>query len=330
MYFRQHPPAPAVVLFLLVVATGCDVSRRSGSTAPTPVEMPAVAPPAALPSIESFLGSWRSGQSAPARVAASAGASPSAVPELRACRNFQWDVNSQSRTAVSGALSVECADGITLGANATGDLTSANSLALNVGGTANLPGVGACAFTLAGPGTLLDADTLKIDYTGTTCLGPVAGSATLFRNRLFPEPPAPPPPPPPAPPTEPTAPPPPPAPSIPCVSNDGWLVAQCVERTFPERLVAGVSLSQRQANMAFLRDRIIEAGRCGGLDLAWNLKRGVGPHSIDALAWRHANGFVDVVDIGAAYDDTSRPLELNWLIVAGPPGYDPYPHPGCR
>ena len=30
---------------------------------------------------------------------------------------------------------------------------------------------------------------------------------------------------------------------------------------------AGVSLSQRQANMAFLRDRIIEAGRCGGLDL---------------------------------------------------------------
>jgi len=50
----------------------------------------------------------------------------------------------------------------------------------------------------------------------------------------------------------------------------------------------------------------------------------------DALAWRHPNGFVDVVDVGAAYDDTSQPLGLMWQIVAGPPGYDPYPHPGCN
>jgi hypothetical protein len=37
-----------------------------------------------------------------------------------------------------------------------------------------------------------------------------------------------------------------------------------------------------------------------------------------------------VVDIGAAYDDTSRPLGLQWGIVAGPPGYDPYPRPSCK
>lgn len=333
MFFRYHPFASVILPFLLVATVGCEASRRSGPAAPTPTEVPAATSASPAPSIESFLGSWRSEPSAqPARAAAASGAlaAPSAVPELRGCRNFQWDVNSQSRTAISGAMSVECADGITLSANAIGELTSASSLALTVAGTANLPGVGACAFTLTGPGTLLDADTLQIDYTGTTCLGPVAGTATLFRNRLFPEPPAPEPPPAPAPPAEPTPPTPPPAPSIPCVSNDGWNIVQCVERTFPERLAAGISLDQRQANMAFLRDRIIEAGRCGGLDLAWNLKRGVGPHSIDALAWRHAGGFVDVVDIGAAYDDTSRPLELNWLIVAGPPGYDPYPHPGCN
>ncbi|MCC7044254.1 MAG: hypothetical protein IT183_10340 [Acidobacteria bacterium] len=330
MFVTHHQFAPAILLSFLVVTAGCEASRRSSPAGPTPIEVPAIAPPPA-PSIESFLGVWRSASGAPARLATpSATATPTAVPELRGCRNFQWDVNSQSRTAISGALSVECADAITLSANATGELTSATSLALIVAGTANLPGVGACAFTLAGPGTLVDIDTLKIDYTGTTCLGPVAGSVTLIRDRLFPPPPAPvpPPPAPPASPTDPT-PPPPPAPSIPCVSSDGWLIVQCIERAFPERLVAGVSHDQRVANMAFLRDRIIEAGRCGGLDLAWNLKRGVGPHSIDALAWRHANGFVDVVDIGAAYDDTSRPLELNWLVVAGPPGYDPYPHPGC-
>jgi hypothetical protein len=113
-----------------------------------------------------------------------------------------------------------------------------------------------------------------------------------------------------------------------CASNNGDAIVQCVANTYPSRLAAGVSLDQRIANMEFLRDRIIEAGICGGLDLAWNKKRGTGPHSTDALAWRH--GVDDVVDIGAAYDDTSRPLGLQWGIVAGPPGYDPYPRPSCK
>jgi hypothetical protein len=114
-----------------------------------------------------------------------------------------------------------------------------------------------------------------------------------------------------------------------CASNNGDAIVRCVSATYPDRLAAGVSLDQRIANMEFLRDRVIEAGICGGLDLARNLKRGVGPHSIDAIAWRH-NGIDDVVDIGMAYDDTSRPLALQWGIVAGPPGYDPYPRPTCR
>jgi len=112
--------------------------------------------------------------------------------------------------------------------------------------------------------------------------------------------------------------------------GDGEAVVACVAATYPERLVAGVSLSERESNMEFLRDRVIEVGICGGLDLAWNLKRGVGPHSTDAIAWKLPSGFVEVVDIGVAFDDTSIPLELSWQIVAGPPGYDPYfPRPSC-
>ena len=112
--------------------------------------------------------------------------------------------------------------------------------------------------------------------------------------------------------------------------NNGPAIVACVARQYPERLVAGVSHAQREANMAFLRDRVIETGICGGLDLAWNRKRGDGPHSIDALAWR-VNGRDEVVDIGVAYDDPSIPLVLTWGIVAGPPGYDTYqPRPSCR
>ena len=77
---------------------------------------------------------------------------------------------------------------------------------------------------------------------------------------------------------------------------------------YPDRLVAGVSLSQRQANMAYVRDRMIEAGICGGMDLAWNLKRGGPERSIDYLAYRKAGRWIGV-DIGSAYDDTSIRLE---------------------
>jgi hypothetical protein len=98
---------------------------------------------------------------------------------------------------------------------------------------------------------------------------------------------------------------------------------------YPQYLAAGVSHNQRVSNMEFLRDRMIEAGICGGLDLAWNKKRGNGPHSTDALAWRTGSGHVEVVDIGLAYDDTGIPLRLTWGIVEGPSGYDPYPRPNC-
>lgn len=113
-----------------------------------------------------------------------------------------------------------------------------------------------------------------------------------------------------------------------CASSNGNYIAQCIMGKYPQYLAAGVSHGQRVSNMEFLRDRMIEAGICGGMDLAWNLKRGVGPRSTDALAWR-VNGRVEVVDIGLAFDDTGIPLQLTWGIVGGPPGYDPYPRPNC-
>lgn len=106
-------------------------------------------------------------------------------------------------------------------------------------------------------------------------------------------------------------------------------VIAIVASRYPERLAAGVSLEQRIANMEFLRDRIIEVGICGGLDFAWNRKMN-GIRSIDAIDYRHGeNDALDVIDLALSYDDTSRPLELHWLTVEGPAGWDPYPAPAC-
>ncbi len=104
-----------------------------------------------------------------------------------------------------------------------------------------------------------------------------------------------------------------------------------VTARYPDRLLAGVSHDERVANMEFLRDRVIEEGRCGGLRLAWNLKRGTGPRSIDAIGWQHGdNDILDVVDIAHAYDDTHAPLRLHWIVVSGPAGWDPGAETKCQ
>ena len=96
-----------------------------------------------------------------------------------------------------------------------------------------------------------------------------------------------------------------------CASNDGNYIVNCIAAKYPEKLVAGISLHQRQENMMFLRDRIIEAGKCGGLDLGHNLKRGGPEISIDFLAERR-NGQVYGHDIAFDYDNTSTKLMLYW------------------
>ena len=66
------------------------------------------------------------------------------------------------------------------------------------------------------------------------------------------------------------------------------------------------------------------------MDLGWNLKRGVGPRSIDALGWRHGPQMIhDVVDIACAWEHTHAPLRLQWVLVPGPAGWEPPAVPRC-
>jgi hypothetical protein len=119
-----------------------------------------------------------------------------------------------------------------------------------------------------------------------------------------------------------------PKPGGPCASNNGPAIVSCIAAKYPEYLVAGVSLSQRQANMSFLRDRIIEAGKCGGLDLGQNLKRGGPDLSIDFLAWRQSGGDMGV-DLAVDYDNTSTPLRLGWSEAGFGASYKAYAVGSC-
>jgi hypothetical protein len=104
-----------------------------------------------------------------------------------------------------------------------------------------------------------------------------------------------------------------------CNSNDGDDIADCIEARYPQYLVANVSLSKREENTKFLRNKIIEHAKCKGLDVGLNLKRGGPEISVDFIAWRRS-GRTEGVDVVSGWDDTKRRLSLSWHTY-GPPNY---------
>ncbi len=113
-----------------------------------------------------------------------------------------------------------------------------------------------------------------------------------------------------------------------CASNNGNAIIACIGAKYPQFMVGGISLSQRQHNMEFIRDRIIEAGRCGGLNLGRNLKRGGPDYSIDFLADRRPQGDMGI-DIAFDYDNTSQPLRLQWAEAGYGSTWEFLPNGNC-
>jgi hypothetical protein len=123
-----------------------------------------------------------------------------------------------------------------------------------------------------------------------------------------------------------------------CGGSSGIDIVRCVANAYPEKLVATArgdgSLERRKANMEFIRDRIIETGRCKGLDLARNFKRGTPVISHDFLVFRQPGQRDRGVDIATGYDDVNLPLRLKFQVFGadedyGFPYYAGYPPVDC-
>lgn len=207
----------AFVVFVAVASAACSFQRSSNPAAPTPPDNP-------NGQGGSLLGTW---------------ASPSVAPgvDLKSCGNFKWTISTQTAAQIAGQFSAVCMGTITIAGTANGVLTDATSMAITIAGSANLPEVSGCTFSITGNGTV-EGDALQVQYTGTSCLGPFSGRETLRRSDLQgPPPPAPPPPPPPPDPPPPPPPPPPPEPGPEpwelCASlvNDKPELVRCVHAT---------------------------------------------------------------------------------------------------
>ena len=101
--------------------------------------------------------------------------------------------------------------------------------------------------------------------------------------------------------------------------RNGAEVIAWAERNYPAQMAPVGSLDQRKHNMEFLRDRMIEAGTCGGMQLGWNMKRGGPEVSIDFLT-EFVNGRWHGIDIATDYDNHGQRLRLSWHDT-GPDNY---------
>lgn len=170
---------------LLEVACGFERSTHAlNPTAPSPTinDGGGTAPTTPSPSL---VGGWLS--------------SDVTLPSSSSCGNFQYQIASQTATTIAGTFTATCGT-LVVSASANGQLNG-NNVTITINGSGSMAGLPICPFSVTGNGTIEDnGNTLRIPYSGTTCLGPVQGTEVLRRPQpAAPSAPAPPPPPPPPP-----------------------------------------------------------------------------------------------------------------------------------
>jgi len=146
----------ATILCFAAASSGCmGYSSKSEVTGPSAT------------GVAALMGSW-----------ASTGAS--LIPSPSTCTDFKWNPTEQTPTSAKGSFSASCAGDLKVSGTATGTLANGViSWAANANAAA--PGVTSCAILLAGTAEL-GVDSIRIPYSGTTCLGPVSGVEILNRK----------------------------------------------------------------------------------------------------------------------------------------------------
>jgi len=142
-------------LCLLAMAAGCtSFDHRSSATSPTTIG------PGAL------MGVWTSSN---------------IIPTPSTCTDFKWTVTEQTATSARGSFTATCAQTLKLAGTAQGTLNPSGTIDWSAQGTATAPDLPSCAISLTGTAEL-GTDTIRIPYSGDTCLGKVSGVESVKRR----------------------------------------------------------------------------------------------------------------------------------------------------
>jgi hypothetical protein len=144
----------ASALAVAVAAAGCvGFEHTSTTTSPSPA------------AVSALMGNWVSASSA--------------IPSASTCSNFVWHPTEQTATTVKGAFTATCAGELKVAGTAQGTL-SGSVIAWSADGDATTAGI-ACRITLTGTAEL-GANSIRVPYTGDTCMGKVSGVEILNRS----------------------------------------------------------------------------------------------------------------------------------------------------
>jgi hypothetical protein len=98
------------------------------------------------------------------------------------CANFRYQITAHVGSTISGGFTGDCANGLTISGNATGQLNG-TALTLTATGEGRTPAGATCSFALGGTGTVENNNTiLRLSYNATTCLGPASGAGVLQKQ----------------------------------------------------------------------------------------------------------------------------------------------------
>jgi hypothetical protein len=147
---------------LTILAAGCEFTTSEGELNPITPSQVTITPV--------LLSTWSNNAAA---------ASGTGLPSAASCTELEFTFTEQNGAMASGTFRASCAGGIELTGTATGTYTD-ELLTVMASGTASALGT-QCPFTLSGTARVTTSQ-IEIEYTGTSCLGPVSGSEVLNRN----------------------------------------------------------------------------------------------------------------------------------------------------
>ena len=104
----------------------------------------------------------------------------SVIPSSSTCSDFTWNATEQTGTTAKGSFSATCAGALKVAGTAQGTL-SGSVVAWTANGTATAPALPSCGITLAGTAEL-GANSIRVPYSGDTCLGKVSGVEILNKR----------------------------------------------------------------------------------------------------------------------------------------------------
>jgi hypothetical protein len=143
----------AFVAFCLVTSSACIGYERKSTLGPSAT------------GVAALLGNWTSSN---------------LIPSASACTDFKWNVTQQTGNTASGTFSATCTGDLKVNGSANGTL-SGSTVTWNAQATASVPALPACPITLTGTAEL-GVDSIRVPYSGDTCLGKVSGVEVLRKN----------------------------------------------------------------------------------------------------------------------------------------------------